>query len=111
MSKIKTITSAVTAVVLVSGIGLAVAQSKEQPAQPATMTQATDQAQADPNAMPADTTAQQPADPSQQQTTPPPADPMTQNSTPLPADQTTTPAVQDSTIPASTEPAPRADRN
>ena len=67
MPNLKTLTSAITAAVLVSGIGIAVAQSEETP--PATepssstmTTPATDQSQADPNAMPAETPAQQPAD-------------------------------------------------
>ncbi|WP_422010628.1 hypothetical protein [Roseateles sp.] len=120
MSHLKTVTSAVTAVFLVSGIGLAVAQSEDTPPvqQPSTMTQATDQAPADPTAMPLnDTTAQQqPADPTRSQ---PPADPTA----PLPAQdpaqmQATPPAQDSSTMPSSapsydaaSEPAPRADRN
>lgn len=122
MSTIKTLTSAATAIALVSGIGLAVAQSEEQPAQPAqaTMTQATDQAVNDPNAPLPDTTA---AAAAQQQQTPAPADPsMQQPAQPAPADANATYPAQDNSAATSsspadqssyqtTEPAPRADRN
>lgn len=127
MSKLKTVTSAVTAVLLVSGIGLAVAQSEDTPAvqQPATMTQATDQAAADPNAAPmTNTTAQQPADdPTRSQ---PPADPTAplpaqdpaqiqaqpQGTTAMPANAPTSPAAPTTqAYDSSAEPAPRADRN
>ena len=116
MSTIKTLTSAATAIALVSGIGLAVAQSEEQPAQPAqaTMTQATDQAVNDPNAPLPDTTA------AAQQQQPAPADPSLQQPA-QPASASTYPAQDNSaatsSAPAdqssyqSTEPAPRADRN
>lgn len=124
MFNLKTITSAVTAAVLVSGIGLAVAQTEDQPAtdpKPAMPLASEETPPATPavdqTAMPAaDVNAQQPADdPSR---SPPPADPTA----PLPAQdpaqtQQTTPAAQPapdtSTAPAyqSKQPAPRADRN
>ena len=118
MSTIKTLTSAATAIALVSGIGLAVAQSEEQPAQPAqaTMTQATDQAVNDPNAPLPDTTTaaatqqQQPApaDPSLQQ----PAQPASASTYPAQDNSTaTSSAPADQSSYQSTEPAPRADRN
>jgi hypothetical protein len=119
MSHLKTVTSAVTAVLLVSGIGLAVAQSEDSlpVTQPATMTQPADQAPVDSTAMPLnDTTAQQqPADPTRSQ---PPADPTAPLPAQDPAQMQATQPAQDSSMPSSTpsydaasEPAPRADRN
>ncbi len=117
MSHLKTVTTALTAAVLVGGIGLAFAQSDEQnpPAEPmaaATPAPTSEQTPADPNAMPAaDTTAQMPQqtpadDPAR--TTPP----VDTTATPLPSD---TPTASDNTYRAPTtsgeEPAPRADRN
>lgn len=120
MSTVKTLTSVATAIALVAGIGIATAQSEEQPAQPATMTQATDQAVNDPNApLSAPTTAplQQtpaptPTDPALQQPAAPvtPAAPAYQpqdNSSMTPS----TPAEPSSSYQPTSEPAPRADRN
>lgn len=128
MSTLKTVTSAVTAVALVTGIGLAWAQTEDQ-SQPTNTTTAagampSEQTPADPNAVPpVDNTAansmqqQQPQadDPSR---TTPPAD---STATPLPSDNraapansmdngATTPDTTTSSTP-SYEPAPRADRN
>lgn len=113
MSTLKTLTSAVTAVALVTGIGLAFAQSEDQPAaEPKAAL--SEQTPADPNAamtaQPSDT-AQQPADQAQQQTTPP-AD-SSQQQPAMPADSYAKPATQDS-MPApaaAPEPKPKADRN
>ncbi|MFT7775917.1 hypothetical protein [Roseateles sp.] len=116
MSHLKTATTALTAAVLVGGIGLAFAQSDDQnqPAEPmtaATASPTSEQTPADPNALPtADTTTQMPQqmpadDPAR---TAPPVDTTT---TPLPSD---TPAASDNSYrtPApAAEPAPRADRN
>ncbi|MDR7333376.1 hypothetical protein [Roseateles asaccharophilus] len=114
MSRIKTVTSALTAAFLVSGIGFAVAQSEDQPQTEPMSTTAlpSEQTPADPNAAPVDTTAQQ--DQQLQQQQPPVDQPMPAQ----PADTTTTTAT-DPSIPAATttsdtsytEPAPRADRN
>lgn len=107
MSTIKTLTSSLTAVALVTSIGFAWAQSEEQPAQPV-----------DTTAMPA-AQQQQPVDPAL-----PPTEPVNQQ----PADTTTAPLPSDSiaaqdnssltsttsttTTPESTDDlAPRADRN
>jgi hypothetical protein len=121
MSRIKTVTSALTAAFLVSGIGFAVAQSEDQPqAEPMSTTALpSEQTPADPNAAPLDTTAQQDQQLQQQQ---PPADqPMpAQPADTTPATTaTTTATATDARIPAATttvdpgytEPAPRADRN
>lgn len=104
MSTLKTLTSVATAAVLVTGIGMAFAQSEETPpVQPApAMPLASDQASpADPSAMPQSDAA------SQQQT---PANPAT------PSDPLAKPAAQHDmpTPPAVAprhEPAPKADRN
>lgn len=115
MSAIKTATSALTAVALVSGIGFAWAQSDPQPAQPVDTPVAvmpSEETPADPNALPPvdNTTAnrmqqqQQADDPAR---TTPPADSTT---TPLPQDSNSQPAAEAAPQPSS-EPAPRADRN
>ncbi len=113
MSALKTATSALTAVALVSGISFAWAQSDEQPVQPVDTPAAvmpSEETPADPNALPPvdNTTAntlqqqQQADDPSR---TTPPADTTT---TPLPQDSSSQPAPMSEPAP---EPAPRADRN
>jgi len=125
MSTIKTATTALTAALLVSGIGLAWAQTEgeQQATEPMTPVAAmpSEQTPADPNAVPlpddsAAMTAQQTGT-----TTPPAVD----STTPAPlssdansqAPQSTTPAVDNSTSVTPTpeasryEPAPRADRN
>ena len=124
MSTLKTVTSAMTAAVLVTGIGLAFAQTEDQrqPADPmvaATASPTSEQTPADPNALPpTDSAAQQ-----QQQPQQPPADPaqatppVDSTTAPLPSAQDATPpATTPSTTPAMpadqpTPPAPRADRN
>lgn len=115
MSKIKTATSALTAALLVSGIGFAVAQTQDQPqTEPMTTTALpSEQTPADPNAMPQ-------ADLNAQQTQPPvtePAVPPANTTAPMPA-QSDTAMTPDISAPAATttsdtsyEPAPRADRN
>ncbi len=119
MSTIKTITSSLTAVALVSGIGLAWAQTSDQnqptdPMQAATATPISEQTPADPNAAPqTDTTL------TQQQTEPatPPADttaPMPQDSMAAQPQQPATTmdsAIQPTPADPVDEPAPRADRN
>lgn len=127
MSRIKTATTALTAAVLVTGIGLAVAQTDDQnqPAEPmaaATASPISEQTPADPNAQvqqaqQVDTTAA----PMTQQT-PPPVDNTTRTTPPMDsttalpsetpmrsANDTTTRPTTDST--GSYQPAPRADRN
>ncbi|KQW46614.1 MULTISPECIES: hypothetical protein [unclassified Roseateles] len=130
MSKLKTATSALTAAVLVTGIGLAWAQTDEQvqPTEPMTAATAepiSEQTPADPNAVtPVDsTTAAQQAMPADDpaRTTPP-----VDSTAPLTSDSTTrsttdssynnnantTAASTDMSTTGSTyEPAPRADRN
>ena len=116
MFNLKTITSAVTAAVLVSGIGLAVAQTEDQPAtdpKPAMPLASEETPPADQSVMPAaDANAQQPAD-DPAKTAPPATDTTAQSS--APQQPAPTPAAQDSmTTPSytpSTQPAPRADRN
>lgn len=104
MSKIKTVTSALTAAFLVSGIGFAVAQTQDQPqTEPMTTTALpSEQTPADPNALPQ-------ADLNAQQTQPavPPAD----TTAPLPAQSDTAMTPDTTTSDTSYEPAPRADRN
>lgn len=113
MSALKTATSALTAVALVSGISFAWAQSDEQPTQPVhtpAVVMPSEETPADPSALPPvdNTTAntlqqqQQADDPAR---TTPPVDTTT---TPLPQDSGTQPAPM--SAPAD-EPAPRADRN
>lgn len=133
MSRIKTATSALTAALLVTGIGLAVAQTAEptQPADPmaAATAKPSENTPADPNAQtqpvqpvaPTDTTA-----PAMQQPTTPPVD-TPSTTTPLPSDPATRttpsnaypanngtmgnmPSSNDS-MTTTSEPAPRADRN
>ena len=125
MSNLKTVTSALTAAVLVTSIGLAWAQTDDQtqptdPMAAATASPTSEQTPADPNAMPADTTAQQmPANdpartmPSVDSTTPLPSDPAVRSTTDRSYNSTNMPAATiDTTAPSSTyEPAPRADRN
>ena len=105
MSHLKTATTALTAAVLVGGIGLAFAQSQDPspPAEPMT-------------AAPAATVSEQtPADPN----APPPADASKQmpQQTPAADDPARTASPPDTTVsmpsepPAAGEPAPRADRN
>lgn len=119
MSNLKTVTSALTAAVLVTSIGLAWAQTDEQtqptdPMAAATASPTSEQTPADPNALPVDTTVQMPAD------DPARATPPVDTTAPLPADpavpSTTTPAASIDTTPTTPaspayEPAPRADRN
>ncbi len=126
MSNLKTATSALTAALLVTGIGLAVAQTddQQQPADPMTAATAatptmpttiSEQTPADPNAVPpADNTAQiqqqtPQVDPAAPLPSTTPGQSATDNSYPTPA-TTTTPAPSPSPAP-SYEPAPRADRN
>lgn len=118
MSTVKTVTSALTAAALVTGIGLAWAQTDEQnqPAEPMTASTATpisEQTPANPNAMPADATVQQQTDTTtlQQQTTPP-VD-TTRSTAPLPSDSAynNNNSAATTTTDSSYEPAPRADRN
>jgi hypothetical protein len=112
MPTLKTLTSAVTAVALVTGIGLAFAQSEDQPAAPKPAL--SEQTPADPSAtttaQPSDT-AQQPADQAQTQS-PPATDSSQQPAMPAQGDSYTKPATQDS-MPAApaAEPKPKADRN
>ena len=127
MSTIKTLTAAVTAAALVSGIGLAVAQSEETPAAPpveqtvAAPLPADQTPPADPAVMPQESNAalQQPAD-DPNRVTPPAVEPSTAQIPPQPVDNTVAkPATQidnssmntTTTTPAYTAPAPRADRN
>jgi hypothetical protein len=130
MSTLKTATSALTAAVLVTGIGLAWAQTEDQtqptdPMAAATASPTSEQTPADPNAIqPVDNSLQQqqPVDDPARAT--PPAD----TTAPLPSDSTAattanttaaTPTPDNSYMaPAATtapqssyEPAPRADRN
>jgi hypothetical protein len=129
MSTLKTATSALTAAVLVTGIGLAWAQTEDQtqptdPMAAATASPTSEQTPADPNAIqPVDNNLQQqPVDDPARAT--PPAD----TTAPLPSDSTAattanttaaTPTPDNSYMaPAATtapqssyEPAPRADRN
>lgn len=126
MSAIKTATSALTAAVLVTGIGLAWAQTEDQqqptdPVAASTAAPLSEQTPADPNAAPADPNAAMPADSAaaiaEQQ---PPADdparvtPPVDSTAALPSDTTTT-TTTTTTTPSpsydSTAPAPRADRN
>ena len=120
MSTLKTATSALTAAVLVTGIGLAWAQTEDQPQnQPteptaaATAAPISEQTPADPNALP-------PTDSSMQQQQPMPAvddparttPPVDNSAAPLPSDSSynsSTPATPESS--KSDTPAPRADRN
>jgi len=127
MSKIKSVTSAITAAVLVSGIGFAWAQSEEQQPSTNSTTAAgalpSEQTPADPNATSLNSTAMPQESAA---TTPPPVD----STTPAPqssdansqAPQSTTTSVDNSSSMSSTttdrststssyEPAPRADRN
>lgn len=118
MSTVKTVTSALTAAALVTGIGLAWAQTDEQnqPAEPMTATTATpisEQTPADPNAAPADATMQQQTDTTTLQQTTPPVD-ATRSTAPLPSDSTynnNNNSAATTTTDSSYEPAPRADRN
>ena len=129
MSKLKTATTALTAAVLVTGIGLAWAQTNEsvQPTDPmaaATAQPTSEQTPADPNAVtPTDgaTTAGQAMPANGPARTTPPVDssaPMTSDSTARSStdgsynNANTTAASGDMSTTASTyEPAPRADRN
>lgn len=106
MSTLKTVTSALTAAVLVTGIGIAVAQtddsSQTASADASTVTtMPSEQTPADPNAMPAQTPAQQPTD-----------DPAKMNPA---VDTTAAPATTTETTPSAYDepatPAPRADRH
>ncbi|MDR7270542.1 putative membrane protein [Pelomonas saccharophila] len=124
MSTLKTATSALTAAVLVTSIGLAFAQTEDQPQQqPAEPTTAavmpSEQTPADPNAapadvntMPADSTAamQQPADDPAKVT--PPVDSTAASSTTTTTDTTTTTTTTPSpSYDQPATPAPRADRH
>ena len=112
MSRIKTVTSALTAAFLVSGIGFAVAQSEDQqPAEPMTATALpSEETPADLNAMPVDATAQQqPAEQAPAADQPLPAQPA--DTTTPPAADTSIPAATTTAEPSYSEPAPRADRN
>jgi hypothetical protein len=125
MSTIKTATTALTAALLVSGIGLAWAQTEDaqQPSEPTTPVAAmpSEQTPADPNAVPlTDNSAAMPA-----QQTAPTNPPAVDGTTPAPlssdansqAPQSTTATMDNSTsvtpMPDASrdEPAPRADRN
>ena len=125
MSAIKTATSALTAAVLVTGIGLAWAQTEDQqqPADPvaaATAAPLSEQTPADPNAAPVDANAampaesttviaeQQPAD-DPAKVTPPVDSTATLPSTTTETTTTTTTTPSPSYEPAA--PAPRADRH
>lgn len=124
MSTVKTVTSALTAAALVTGIGFAWAQTDEQnqPAEPMTAATAepiSEQTPADPNAAPADTLTAQ-ADTTTLQQTPPADDPArttppvdtSRSTTPLPSDSSyNNSATTTTTTDSSYEPAPRADRN
>lgn len=126
MSTIKTVTSALTAAVLVTSIGLAVAQTEDQqqptdPVAASTAAPLSEQTPADPNAapvdanaMPADTTtvaADQPAPADDPAKVNPPVD---STAAPLPSststDMTTTTTPSPSYDQSAT-PAPRADRH
>ena len=130
MSTLKTATSALTAAVLVTSIGLAWAQTEDkpqnQPTEPmaaATAAPTSEQTPADPNALPAtDSTLQQQQQPMPAVDDPARTTPPVDNSTtaPLPSDSrsSTTDSNYNSTTPATTpepstsyKPAPRADRN
>lgn len=124
MSNLKTVTSALTAAVLVTSIGLAWAQTDDQnqptdPMAAATASPTSEQTPADPNALPVDTTVQMPADnparatPPVDTTAPLPADTATRSTTDRSYNSTNMPAsTMDTTAPSTTyEPAPRADRN
>ena len=126
MSKIKSITSAITAAVLVSGIGFAWAQSEEQQPSTNSTTAAnalpSEQTPADPNAAPLSSTAMPQESAA---TTPPPVDsttPAPQSSdansqaplsttTSVDSSSTATTTTDRSSTSSSYEPAPRADRN
>lgn len=117
MSAIKTATSALTAVALVTGISFAWAQTEDQnqptdPVAASTAQPLSEQTPADPNAMPADPNAVMPADSSatvaeQQPADAPPVDTTTQSTTTVDTTTTTTPSPSYD----STTPAPRADRH
>lgn len=124
MSTIKTVTSALTAAVLVTSIGLAFAQTEDQPQQQptdpmaaATAATPSEQTPADPNAAPVDPNAVAPVDSTamtaqQQEPATPPAD----TAAPLPSStQTDTTTTTTTTTPSpsydATTPAPRADRH
>jgi hypothetical protein len=114
MSTIKTITSAVTAAVLVTGIGLAWAQAEDQSQSTNSTTAAaapgiSEQTPADPNAAPlTDNAAAMPQQgavtnpPAVDGTTPAPLSSDANSQAPLSTTASTTPSY---------EPAPRADRN
>ena len=120
MSTLKTVTSALTAAILVSGIGLAVAQTEDQkqPTEPvaaATAAPLSEQTPADPNAAPAvDTTAamaeqQQPADDPAKVT--PPVDSTAAMPSTTTTDTTTTTTTTTPSYDQPATPAPRADRH
>lgn len=127
MSTLKTVTSALTAAILVSGIGLAVAQTEDQkqptdPVAAATAAPLSEQTPADPNAAPVDPNAAMPLESNAaiaQQ--PAPADdpakvtPPVDSTAALPSDTTTTTTTTTTTPSPSYDqpatPAPRADRH
>jgi hypothetical protein len=125
MSTLKTATSALTAAVLVTSIGLAFAQTEDQPqqqqpAEPTAMAAATtsEQTPADPNAapvdanaMPADSTLaqQQPADDPAKVT--PPVDSTAAQPSTTATDATTSTTTTSPSYDQPATPAPRADRH
>ncbi|MGM9481910.1 hypothetical protein ACS5PN_12060 [Roseateles sp. NT4] len=126
MSTLKTVTSALTAVVLVSGIGLAVAQTEDQkqptdPVAASTAAPLSEQTPADPNAAPADVNAmptdstaavQQPAPADDPAKVTPPVDSTAATPTTTTTDTTTTTTTTPSpSYDQPATPAPRADRH
>ena len=96
MSTLKTVTSALTAAVLVTGIGLAWAQTEDQPQnQPtdpmaaATATPTSEQTPADPNAIPSTDSSTAAAQQQQPVDDPARATPPVDSTAPLPSDSTT----------------------
>jgi len=126
MSTLKTATSALTAAVLVTSIGLAFAQTEDQPQQqpaeptaaaPATLSEQTpadpNAAPVDANAMPADSTntAQQPADDPAKVTPPVDSTAATPSTTTTDTTATTTTTTTSPSYDQPVTPAPRRDRH
>jgi hypothetical protein len=128
MSALKTATSALTAAVLVTGIGLAFAQTEDQkqptdPMAAATASPTSEQTPADPNAAPVDPNAAQPADSTATMAAQqPPADdparvtPPVDSTAATPSTTTTDTTTTTTTTPSPSydqpaTPAPRADRH
>ncbi len=127
MSTLKTVTSALTAAILVSGIGLAVAQTEDQkqptdPVAASTAAPLSEQTPADPNAVPADPNAVAPADSTAAMQQPAPADdpakvtPPVDSTAAMPSTTTTDTTTTTTTTPSPSydqpaTPAPRADRH